>query len=38
MSNKLELTWFGKDEPMHIEPRLLIVNWSYVVVDCAHDR
>ena len=26
MSNKLELTWFGKDEPMHIEPRLLIEN------------
>lgn len=26
MSNKLELTWFGKDQPMHIEPRLLIKN------------
>ena len=26
MANKLELTWFGKDEPMHIEPRLLIEN------------
>lgn len=26
MSNKLELTWFGKDQPMHIEPRLLIEN------------
>ncbi|MFZ2537684.1 MAG: site-specific DNA-methyltransferase [Oscillospiraceae bacterium] len=24
MANKLELTWFGKDEPMKIEPRLLI--------------
>ena len=24
MSNKLELTWVGKDEPIHIEPRLLI--------------
>ena len=26
MANKLELTWFGKDEPIHIEPRLLIEN------------
>ena len=26
MANKLELTWFGKDEQMHIEPRLLIEN------------
>ena len=26
MANKLELTWFGKDQPMHIEPRLLIEN------------
>lgn len=26
MANKLELSWFGKDEPMHIEPRLLIEN------------
>lgn len=26
MANKLELTWLGKDEPMHIEPRLLIEN------------
>lgn len=24
MANKLELTWVGKDEPMRIEPRLLI--------------
>ena len=24
MTNKLELTWVGKDEPMRIEPRLLI--------------
>ena len=24
MSNKLELTWVGKDEPIRIEPRLLI--------------
>lgn len=26
MSNKLELTWYGKDEPVKIEPRLLIEN------------
>lgn len=26
MANKLELTWYGKNEPIHIEPRLLIEN------------
>lgn len=26
MANKLELIWYGKDEPIHIEPRLLIEN------------
>jgi adenine-specific DNA-methyltransferase len=26
MANKLELTWYGKDEPICIEPRLLIEN------------
>ena len=26
MTNKLELTWIGKDEPMRIEPRILIEN------------
>ncbi len=26
MANKLELTWCGKDEPIRIEPRLLIEN------------
>lgn len=26
MSNKLELTWFGKDQSIRIEPRLLIEN------------
>ena len=26
MSNKLELTWYGKDEPIRAEPRLLIEN------------
>lgn len=26
MANRLELTWYGKDEPIRIEPRLLIEN------------
>ena len=26
MANKLELTWYGKDEPIQVEPRLLIEN------------
>lgn len=26
MANKLELTWYGKEEPLIIEPRLLIEN------------
>ena len=26
MANKLELTWYGKDEPIRLEPRLLIEN------------
>lgn len=26
MANKLELTWYGKDEPIKVEPRLLIEN------------
>lgn len=26
MANKLELTWYGKDEPLKIEPRLLVEN------------
>lgn len=26
MANKLELTWYGKDEPIRVEPRLLIEN------------
>ena len=26
MPNKLELTWYGKDEPIRVEPRLLIEN------------
>lgn len=28
MANKLELTWYGKDEPILVEPRLLIENAS----------
>ncbi len=26
MANKLELTWYGKEELIHVEPRLLIEN------------
>lgn len=26
MANKLELTWYGKDKPIEVEPRLLIEN------------
>lgn len=26
MSNKLELTWYGKDKEIKLEPRLLIEN------------
>lgn len=26
MANKLELTWYGKDQPIKVEPRLLIEN------------
>lgn len=26
MANRLELTWYGKDEPIRVEPRLLIEN------------
>ena len=26
MANKLELTWYGKDELIRVEPRLLIEN------------
>lgn len=26
MANKLELTWYGKEEPIKVEPRLLIEN------------
>ena len=28
MPNKLELTWYGKDTPIRVEPRLLIENAS----------
>lgn len=26
MANKLELSWYGKDKPIRVEPRLLIEN------------
>lgn len=26
MANKLELTWYGKNDPIKVEPRLLIKN------------
>ena len=29
MANKLELTWYGKDEPIKVEPRLLIENAEF---------
>lgn len=28
MANKLELTWYGKDNPLRVEPRLLVENAS----------
>ncbi len=35
MANKLELTWYGKEEPLRIEPRLLMENatLSNTVID-----
>ena len=35
MANKLELTWYGKDEPIVVEPRLLIENAA--LSNCAND-
>ena len=35
MANKLELTWFGKDEPILVEPRILIENAA--LSNCASD-
>ena len=35
MVNKLELTWYGKDEPIVVEPRLLIENAA--LSNCAND-
>ena len=29
MPNKLELTWYGKDDPIRVEPRLLIENAAF---------
>ncbi len=35
MANKLELTWYGKEEPIRVEPRILIEHpeWSNVEHD-----
>lgn len=35
MANKLELTWYGKDKPIAVEPRLLIENAA--LSNCAND-
>ena len=35
MANKLELTWYGKDEPIVVEPRILIENAA--LSNCAND-
>ncbi len=35
MPNKLELTWYGKDKPIVVEPRLLIENAA--LSNCAND-
>nr|DAM04232.1 MAG TPA: adenine-specific methyltransferase [Caudoviricetes sp.] len=37
MANKLELTWYGKDEPARIEPRLLIENTALSNIGAAPD-
>ncbi len=37
MANKLELTWYGKDEPLRIEPRLLIENATLSNTDADPD-
>ncbi len=36
MSNKLELTWDGKDKEIHVEPRLLIEDKEKS--NCANDK
>lgn len=35
MANKLELTWYGKDKPIVVEPRILIENAA--LSNCAND-
>lgn len=37
MPNKLELTWYGKDEPLRVEPRLLIENTALSNTDADPD-
>lgn len=36
MSNKLELTWYGKETPIRVEPRLLVENTS--LSNCTADN
>ncbi len=36
LANKLELTWYGKDEEIKVEPRILIENKS--LSNVAHDE
>lgn len=38
MANKLELTWYGKDKPLKIEPRILIENTSLQIADMTRKR
>lgn len=37
MANKLELTWYGKEEPIQVEPRLLIENAELSNIDTDPD-
>lgn len=37
MANRLELMWYGKDEPIRVEPRLLIENTELSNVDADSD-
>ena len=38
MANKLELTWYGKDEPILVEPRLLIENAALSNTAASHRK
>jgi len=37
-ANKLELTWFGKDETKNIEPRLFIENTELSNISFEHKK